>query len=532
MNNKMPGRRIKIRTNLVLQILAGLVFLLICYGPLLGLVSRAISDGVEKTTLFWNARRITLLWHSLLFSAIVALSASFIGFLSAAFTSALRSKTGRLLTWLPLVFLALPPYIHALSWTALLQQLNNWLSTWRGVTLQLTGWGLAGWVQMLSLLPIAYGIQLIGLLSLEPGYIDTARCFTADKKIAARVIFPLTKPFQVVTFVVIFLFSLGDYSIPYLFSVNVYSLEIFTGFSASADLMTALKTALPVMAAALPLILWMLTLIRQVALKPGFLSEKKERLFKWPLWFRFLQKAAVLLLLVQLLVPLIVIVLLNGSATGLFASIIDGRLETIYSLKLAFRTALAAIPISYLLARAPKNWIVWLVVLFPLSFPASFVGIGEIALWNSVFSGFLYGTDWIPWLANLARYLPLAVLVMSALAGTLDPQMIETTRLFQRNPLRRLLQIYLPLLTPALFVSFILIFAFSLGELSATMLVLPPGRSTLTLRILNFLHYGSPQTVAGLSLMLVILAILAAGIAFYFWNQWRNLLPENGDQTG
>ena len=515
-----------------MQILAGLVFLLICYGPLLSLVDRAISESVGKTTVFWNARRVTLLWHSLLFSTIVALAASFTGFLSAAFTSKWRSKTGRLLAWLPLVFLALPPYIHALSWTGLLQQLNVWLSGWRGVTLHLTGWGLAGWVQMLSLVPIAYGIQLIGLLSLESGHIDTARCFIADKKIASRIIFPLTKPFQVLSFVVIFLFSLGDYSIPYLFSVNVYSLEIFTGFSASADLMATLKTALPVMAAALPLILWMLTLIRQVALKPAFLSEEKETFFRWPLWFRLLQKAAVVLLLVQILVPLIVIMLLNGSASDLFTSIVDGRQETIYSLKLAFCTALAAIPISYLLARARKNWIFWLVLLFPLSFPASFVGIGEIALWNSVFGGFLYGTDWIPWLANLARFLPLAVLVMSALAGTLDPDMIETTRLFQRSALRRILQIYLPLIMPALFVSFILVFVFSLGELSATMLVLPPGRSTLTLRIFNFLHYGSPQSVAGLSLMLVILAILAAGIAFYFWNQWRNLLPDNGDQTG
>lgn len=514
-----------------MQILAGAVFLLICYGPLLGLVDRVISENVGKAAVFWDARRVTLLWHSLLFSTIVALAASLAGFLCAAFTSKWRSKVGRLLAWLPLVFLALPPYIHALSWTGLFQQLNVWLSSWRGVTLHLTGWGLAGWVQMLSFLPIAYGIQLIGLLSLESGYIDTARCYIADKKIASRVIFPLTKPFQIVTFVVIFLFSLGDYSIPYLFSVNVYSLEIFTGFSASADLMAALKTALPIMVTAIPLILWMLTLIRQVSLRPGFLLDEQEAFFRWPFWFRILQKVAIVLLLLQLLVPLVVILWLTGSPSDLIASIVDGRQEMIYSFKLAFSTALAAIPIGYLLARAPKNWTVWLVLLFPLSFPASFVGIGEIALWNSAFGGLFYGTDWVPWLTTMARFLPLSVLVMSALAVTLDSEIIETTRLYQRNALRRILQIYLPLLMPALFVSFILVFVFSLGELSATMLVLPPGRSTLTLRIFNFLHYGSPQSVAGLSLMLVILAILATGIAFYFWNRWQHFLPDNGDET-
>jgi iron(III) transport system permease protein len=296
--------------------------------------------------------------------------------------------------------------------------------------------------------------------------------------------------------------------------------------------MAALKTALPIMAVSLPLILWMLSLIRQVSLNPAFLSDRNGSFSGWSLWFRFLQKAAIGLLLVQLLVPLIVVLVLVGSASDLVTSIVDGRQETIYSLNLAFWTALAAIPISYLLARVRKNWIAWLILLLPLSFPASFVGIGEIALWNSVFGGLLYGTDWIPWLTNLARFLPLAVLVMSALAGTLDQNLIEMTRLFQQNPLRRLLQIYLPLILPAIFVSFILVFVFSLGELSATMLVLPPGKSTLTLRIFNFLHYGSPQSVAGLSLMLVILAILAAGVAFYFWNQWQKLLPDNGDETG
>jgi iron(III) transport system permease protein len=296
--------------------------------------------------------------------------------------------------------------------------------------------------------------------------------------------------------------------------------------------MAALKTALPIMAVSLPLILWMLSLIRQVSLNPAFLSDRNGSFSGWPLWFRFLQKAAIGLLLLQLLVPLIVVLVLVGSASDLVTSIVDGRQETIYSLNLAFWTALAAIPISYLLARVRKNWIAWLILLLPLSFPASFVGIGEIALWNSVFGGLLYGTDWIPWLTNLARFLPLAVLVMSALAGTLDQNLIEMTRLFQQNPLRRLLQIYLPLILPAIFVSFILVFVFSLGELSATMLVLPPGKSTLTLRIFNFLHYGSPQSVADLSLMLVILAILAAGVAFYFWNQWQKLLPDNGDETG
>ena len=55
------------------------------------------------------------------------------------------------------------------------------------------------------------------------------------------------------------------------------------------------------------------------------------------------------------------------------------------------------------------------------------------------------------------------------------------------------------------------------GDLAASVLVVPPGVTTLSIRIFGLLHYGVEDQVAGICLALVAVfaavAVLAAGIA-------------------
>ena len=64
----------------------------------------------------------------------------------------------------------------------------------------------------------------------------------------------------------------------------------------------------------------------------------------------------------------------------------------------------------------------------------------------------------------------------------------------------------------------------SAGELAATLIVIPPGQETLTLRIYNFLHYGSPEAVAGLSLFLVLIVLLGTLITMILFEKRSSLL--------
>ncbi|MGA1875583.1 MAG: ABC transporter permease subunit [bacterium] len=64
-------------------------------------------------------------------------------------------------------------------------------------------------------------------------------------------------------------------------------------------------------------------------------------------------------------------------------------------------------------------------------------------------------------------------------------------------------KIMMPLCKPGLMAGFFIIFILSLGELSTTLLIILPGKSTLPLKIYNLMHYGAEHMVAALSLMLI-----------------------------
>jgi iron(III) transport system permease protein len=59
--------------------------------------------------------------------------------------------------------------------------------------------------------------------------------------------------------------------------------------------------------------------------------------------------------------------------------------------------------------------------------------------------------------------------------------------------------------------------------LGAALMVVPPGESTLTMRIYNYLHYGASSTVSGLSLVLTAVVALAALAAVMAVTSWDHL---------
>jgi iron(III) transport system permease protein len=81
------------------------------------------------------------------------------------------------------------------------------------------------------------------------------------------------------------------------------------------------------------------------------------------------------------------------------------------------------------------------------------------------------------------------------------------------------LRVRLPLVAGGLVAAASLLFAFTLSELGSTLLVAPPGRQTVTLRIYNYLHYGDSQAVTGLCLLTALLAVGAGYLAAAAWRQ-------------
>ena len=243
---------------------------------------------------------------------------------------------------------------------------------------------------------------------------------------------------------------------------------------------------------------------------------------RWPPAWRMGRMLGAIALLAHLAVPLAFLTYGAGGAERLAASLAAAREELRFSLLTAVGVVLLGLPLAAAVAAwlEAGRWRSWGVVLLPLALPAPLVAVGFISLWNRPGPmGWVYDLGPAPALVALARFLPLAALVLVALRRRRDPLPLEAGRLMGGGPWRRIWGIDVPLALPGLAAAAAILFALSLGELGATLLVTPPGQATLAIRIFNYLHYGASDAVAGLCLALAGTVGTCGLIALGLWSR-------------
>jgi iron(III) transport system permease protein len=146
------------------------------------------------------------------------------------------------------------------------------------------------------------------------------------------------------------------------------------------------------------------------------------------------------------------------------------------------------------------------VVLFAV--PSTIVGVGLIGLWNrpGVF-GTVYGTDAMFVLVYLARFVPVAALILSTAVRYVPISHEEAAAAAGAGWLRTMYRIVLPQLRPALAAAWIVVFVLAFGELGASVLIAPPGESTLPIRIYTIIANAPPAQVAALALLQAVVAL-------------------------
>jgi iron(III) transport system permease protein len=207
-----------------------------------------------------------------------------------------------------------------------------------------------------------------------------------------------------------------------------------------------------------------------------------------------------------------------GTWHSLVSTIGLAHKEIPFTFWIAIAVAVLCLPIAFAVARELVNshkWerLLWILVIAPLAIPPALIGIGLITIWNRSLPFEVYGTSLMPILAGLARFTPLAVIVLVAQLRSINPLLIDAANILQTSRWQTWRQIWLPMLTPGLLAAAGIVFALTTGELGATLLVAPPGHATLTIRIYNFLHYGASSVVAGLCLMMAVTILIAGVIA-------------------
>jgi iron(III) transport system permease protein len=204
-----------------------------------------------------------------------------------------------------------------------------------------------------------------------------------------------------------------------------------------------------------------------------------------------------------------------------------------WSLALSALSASVGIAVSFPLAwwaRQPglPSWVTRLIVAICLAMPGPLIGLTIIWLMNR------RNVPWLtslydhslaaPMLALLARVLPIAILILWYAMRSIPGETLEAAQIDGAGPWTRLFKIALPQRISAIALAWLAAFAVSIGDLAATILVVPPGVMTISNLLFDRLHGAQEDDVAGIALSLVLMLSLVALVASWLASRWAKSL--------
>lgn len=502
----------------IMTVFSLFVFIIVVLGPIIllswMLIFGAASRDTEFSGLFlMESRKLMLLLKSLAFALSVSIGDIILGTLIASLLWQIRKKPMVYLRWIFLILAPVPQYIHALAWYSFLNRINMMLQFLGIGAMESQGWIISWFVQMMAYLPLAAALGLLGLELLDHGLIEASKIFYTDIKCFFRIAVPLAAPVILAGGGVLFVLCLTDFTIPSLFGVNPYSLEIFAEFSLTNDPVKAYKAALPLLLVTAFIIMISQARLKRVFLKNSGVTKEWPVSLVFPKWFRLIQIVSVLFLFAQFIVPILVLTLDINMWKNLIFSLVSARQEILTTFTISTLAVLFSIPVSlgaswYGEKSQKMQKMLWLIMIFPLAVPAPLAGIGLVAIFNKPLIFDIYQTVLMPVFASMCRFMPITSIILLSHMLRFDRSLIEAAQILENKSYLIWWKIKLPLMLPGIMVSSALVFIFSAGELGATLIVTPPGMSTLTIRIYNYLHYGASDTVSGLCSIILLLCLL------------------------
>jgi len=203
----------------------------------------------------------------------------------------------------------------------------------------------------------------------------------------------------------------------------------------------------------------------------------------------------------------------------------EHRREWGWSLLIAAMAMIAATLLGVLLAWQARKyrwgWGLAAAVAIAIAVPAPLWGVWTIALLNhpadSIWSPLttLYDrTLFAPAALQTIRALPIVGLWLWSQLASVPRDLLEAARSEGAGSLTQLCRVALPIRRLGVAAAAGMAFVLSVGELSASLLVLPPGVTTISVRIFQLLHYGVDDRVAALALsVFAVMAAIAMAIA-------------------
>jgi iron(III) transport system permease protein len=512
---------------------AFILFAGLCVLPVVYMIGVSIVNS-EGSVSLGNYRRLLveprqreLLLNSTLLGASSAIFSTLLGAPLGLLLARARIPAKRLLRIALVIPLIIPPYVLALTWI-LFTGSTGLLARVIGRDL-LSGWtySFAGTVVVLSLAyyPLSMLATEAAARRVDGHLEEGASLVTHNRRVLWRITMPLIAPMVAATALTIFVLGLSEFGVPSLLRVRVYTTEVFTAFAALYDFGAATALAVPLL---------VVTVIVAVTIKPiigeRFISVRRSIHPAPPMvlgrWRVLAFGGTILMLAVSVVLPLMALAYEAGNVKRVTATLKGSGDAIINSLYLAAVAATLIIALAILLGywrgRARTRWRgvfdLFLLVIFAV--PSTVLAVGLIGLWNRPgLFGRVYTTQAIIIIAYIARFVTVAALILAASVRQIPESFEEAAEVAGGSWPRTFVQIILPNMRPGVAAAWLVSFIFAIGELGTTVLVAPPGESTLPVRIYTLIANTPSSEVAALALMevgiilvpLTLLALISRG---------------------
>ncbi len=481
--------------------------LLLAVAPVLAIGASLFDAPAGTWELLFSARvgRLTLATAGLGLGT--AAAAALVGLPVAFALHRRRDLLARLTSSLLPLPLILPPWMAGLALAG---------------SVRLSGWGGAVALLGAALWPIVTLFALRGL-SAAAAAGESARLLAGARAARRSVEWPLALPSTAAGLALVFIFAVTDFGVVDFLSFNVpepftvLSSEIFAKWQRMGSAVDAAAVSLPALAlglAALAALLWAER--RHAGLARGNPVRVPAARAPGPAG-----RLSLALLLAVMLAPLVVLAMWAARAPAALDVLSGSADEALASAGAAAGAGLAIALLGTALARlslrlGPRAEALLLALaLLPLAAPGVLYAVGVLRLWHlpgNPFDETLYRSPALLMAALAGRSLSLGVLAARALLARADPSPFEAGRLSGRAAPLRWAAVDLPLLAPALGLSFALGYLLSLRDLDLVTL-LPAGNATLLHQIYALVHISSDALTALLCLLLAALALLPAAAA-------------------
>jgi ABC-type Fe3+ transport system permease subunit len=402
-----------------------------------------------------------------------------------------------------LIPLFISPYILAVAWKDFFQLFFNttgFISSYTGVIL----------VHTSIFTPLSMLIVGSALSSINSQLEDSGFVITKFKSVLFKIILPLIKHALLTSFILVFILSISEFSVPAFFGLKVFTTEIFTQFSAFYN------HSLAILQSALLILLCILLLLseKKHIADASFLSVS-EKGTNTKLYRLNRQKYLALIFLsiwlfISVILPFIVLIIQSfKGGTSKFVQAFELLLPTFSSsVGLAFAGAVLTVIVGFTAAffannKSNSNFDWLLLIVFAI--PSTILGISLIKFYNQTFFNFIYAGYAIVLIGYLAKFSFISAKIIGNAIKQIPKSLDEAAQIEGINNFTRLWKILIPMIFPALFAAFIINFIFSLGELGTTIMLYPPGTEIMSIKVFTIMA-NAPQALTS-SMTLIVFSV-------------------------